>query len=180
MRKVATTATLLFTLLGTSVAHGQSFPALPPFKHIIIILQENRTPDNLFGAGPSQHSFPYDNKALACGGSDPTPFELGIDIDDGGPSNILYPPLSPYMCLTDVHNFSDGGGDHSHVPDWENQYDASPPGGVCGDGFDPPCLDGARATAQTPYLARTAQIITTPCTLRIPTWTKAKPSRILI
>jgi hypothetical protein len=54
------------------------------------------------------------------------------------------------MCLTDVDNFSQGGGDHSHNPDWVKQYDASPPGGVCGDGFNPPCLDGACYSSDTP------------------------------
>ena len=44
-----------------------------PFKHIIIIVQENRTPDNLFGAG---HGIGICNT--------PNPFEPGVDIVDGG------------------------------------------------------------------------------------------------
>ncbi len=44
-----------------------------PFKHIIIVVQENRTPDNLFGALPAQAN---------C--SQESPFETGVDIVDGG------------------------------------------------------------------------------------------------
>ena len=48
---------------------------IPPktFKHIIIVIQENRTPDNLFGGAPQKGS---------CTGEDP--FEPGVDIANGG------------------------------------------------------------------------------------------------
>ena len=49
-----------------------------PFKHIIIIVQENRTPDNLFG------SHPAGTKCIP----QPDPFEPGVDIVDGGNANI--------------------------------------------------------------------------------------------
>jgi phospholipase C len=145
MRKLAMLAVVLFALLGTSVAYGQNYVPTVTFSHIIIIIQENRTPDNLFGSGPSQYAFPYGEprKLLACltsKGKNPTPFELGIDIDNGGPDNFP-PPLAPYLCLTDVKNFSQGGGDHSHVPDWENQYDSGMLDGACYGSDTPPCPD---------------------------------------
>jgi phospholipase C len=98
MRKLAMFAVALFAFLGTATAYGQAWQ-MPPgtFQHIIIIIQENRTPDNLFGGRPSHYEFPYGNphKLFTClnNGQNPTPFETGIDIDNGGPSNILYPPL---------------------------------------------------------------------------------------
>ena len=39
--------TLLFTLFGATLAHAQP---QAQFQHVILVIQENRTPDNLFGA----------------------------------------------------------------------------------------------------------------------------------
>ena len=39
---------LLFTVcLGTMAAHAQ-YPPNNPIKHVVVIVQENRSPDNLF------------------------------------------------------------------------------------------------------------------------------------
>jgi len=48
-----TTRILMLVSLAASFAHAQTlnYQAPPPFSHIVIIVQENRTPDNLFGAG---------------------------------------------------------------------------------------------------------------------------------
>ena len=40
---------MLFALFVPVVAQAQT---LPTFRHIVVILQENRTPDNLFGSAP--------------------------------------------------------------------------------------------------------------------------------
>jgi phospholipase C len=42
-----------FALAGGLVAASGPVHASPPFKHIIIVFQENRTPDNIFGSNPS-------------------------------------------------------------------------------------------------------------------------------
>jgi len=42
-------STLSFTLFGAALVHAQTY-GNPPFQHVIIVIQENRTPDNLFGA----------------------------------------------------------------------------------------------------------------------------------
>jgi phospholipase C len=49
-RRVGTLVTLLAlsALCGAGAAH-----AAVTFKHIVIVLQENRTPDNLFGSNPT-------------------------------------------------------------------------------------------------------------------------------
>lgn len=38
----------LLSLLLSAAMHGQT--TVPAFKHVVIIVQENRTPDNLFGS----------------------------------------------------------------------------------------------------------------------------------
>lgn len=63
-------------LLGTLSPLDAQNPI--PFKHVVLVIQENRTPDNLFGAAPAIH---------VCGNS--YPFEQGVDIQDGGPDNSL-------------------------------------------------------------------------------------------
>ena len=50
--KFAAKSLLLLTALTTTFAYSQTIPA-GTFKHIIIVVQENRTPDNLFGGNPS-------------------------------------------------------------------------------------------------------------------------------
>jgi phospholipase C len=40
---------LLLILLGATIAYAQA----PFFQHIVIVFQENRTPDNLFGSNPT-------------------------------------------------------------------------------------------------------------------------------
>src|SRR5271157_4467759 len=45
------TGILLFIALGTTLAYGQTTNT--PFQHVIVIVQENRTPDNIFGSNPT-------------------------------------------------------------------------------------------------------------------------------
>jgi len=40
-------------LASFALASAFAQTALPQFDYIIIVVQENRTPDNLFGSGPS-------------------------------------------------------------------------------------------------------------------------------
>jgi phospholipase C len=74
---------LLLVSFGATIALAQS---LPHFDHIIIVFQENRTPDNLFGSAPT---------IVHCGTQNP--FEAGVDIQDGG----LYQGAT--TCLTARH-----------------------------------------------------------------------------
>jgi len=88
--KHLTTLTLLAVIFQAAFAFAQ---ASGPFSHIIIIVQENRTPDNLFGGGPI--SYP-------CGSEDP--FEPGVDLQSGGYVNVngqdkLQCPLSDFFGL---------------------------------------------------------------------------------
>jgi phospholipase C len=89
-------------LLSVSLAAGiASASTLPTFKHVVIIVQENRTPDNLFGSGSALHH-------SACGQEDP--FEAGVDIENGGPNKVTGTetcltsfPLN--VCWDPIHTF---------------------------------------------------------------------------
>jgi hypothetical protein len=109
--KLAVSSLLLAVCLGTILASAQT---LPHFDNIIIVVQENRTPDDLFGSTPIEH--------LGCGVGDP--FESGVDIDNGGydknglvcsTSRSLKDPLSP---------------NHGHG-NWVNQCDLDPNTHLC-------------------------------------------------
>jgi phospholipase C len=73
MLKVA----LILSFGGVAYLYPQTI-APGTFKHIVIIVQENRTPDNIFGAGPASH--------LGCGTEDP--FTPGVDVENGGETNV--------------------------------------------------------------------------------------------
>jgi phosphoesterase family protein len=73
------TRILLFSFLAAAFAYTQTIQA-GTFKHIIIVIQENRTPDNLFGSAPSTG---------LCGTEDP--FEPGVDIENGGKGYVPQP-----------------------------------------------------------------------------------------
>ena len=63
--------TLFFTAVTPTSVFAQS--GLPVFDHIVVIVQENRTPDNLFGSTPTN--------LRGCNGQDD--FEPGVDIQTG-------------------------------------------------------------------------------------------------
>ena len=68
-----TFGTILVLFAVASLTYAQN---PPHFAHIIIVIQENRTPDNLFGGGGSH--------TPRCGSGDA--FEPDVDIDNGGSS----------------------------------------------------------------------------------------------
>ena len=106
------------------------------FKHIIIVVQENRTPDNLFGASSMVNS--------KCG-QEQKPLIPGADIDNGGngipygqtqPQPICNIPLSItglYPCPS-CHPVALADPDHSHGG-WVTDYDLDSSGVSHMDGF---------------------------------------------
>jgi phospholipase C len=103
----------LFFLTGTfavaQIAQGT-------FKHIIIVVQENRTPDNLFGAvaGPNP----------SCGSE--YDFEPGVDIDNGAPNK----QQGQQTCNVSTALASGCDPSHGHV-DFSNMYDRGYMDGAC-------------------------------------------------
>ncbi len=69
---------VLFVLLAAVLCHAQ----LPTFQHIILVVQENRTPDNLFGGNPTFE--PGVDLKLA---GDAQPWCLGACFDPGHENN---------------------------------------------------------------------------------------------
>jgi phospholipase C len=123
--KFATRCLLPLFALATTFAQAQTIPQ-GTFQHIIIIVQENRTPDNLFGSAPS---------LARCGVGDP--FEPGVDIDNGGWG---YPPNNQgrqEICnisepmnsgITPDHHYDDIP---NHGYGWFHQYDSGGMDGFC-------------------------------------------------
>jgi len=109
---------LLLVFLITTLA----YPAPPTFKHIIIVVQENRTPDNLFGSNPT--------------------FELGVDLQAA-------PAAQPWClgsCFTAKHSHDswttmwNGGG-----PNWNNGQ------GACSIELKNYCFEDQKHHARTTY-----------------------------
>src|SRR5579863_7855976 len=85
--KFAFRGLLCLIALAAACAHAQTIQQ-GTFKHIIFVIQENRTPDNLFGSGPSSSQ---------CGTEDP--FEIGVDIENGGYGYVPHPTGHPVLQL---------------------------------------------------------------------------------
>ncbi len=115
------TAAKLLMLISLIVPFAVAQIAQGTFKHIIIVVQENRTPDNLFGdaAGPSP----------TCGSEHD--FEPGVDIDNGAPNN-KQGQQNP-TCNVSTH-LSDGcDPKHDHI-DFTTQCDLDSNGNCKMDG----------------------------------------------
>jgi phospholipase C len=86
---------ILFLLIIPTATFTVAQTQQGPFSHIIIIVQENRTPDNLFGANPAIKNCSQEN-----------PFESGVDIADGGYGYVPQqhgPPQGPqFICNTSL------------------------------------------------------------------------------
>jgi len=53
-RHYAAVSAALFVVFiaNLQLAHSQTYTPPPHFSHIVIVIQENRTPDDLFGGAP--------------------------------------------------------------------------------------------------------------------------------
>jgi phospholipase C len=104
---------LSLLMLGTIVACAQTIPA-GTFKHIVIIVQENRTPDQLFGAGPK----------VNCTAENP--FETGVDIVNGGPAKGMGTQCAVSMPLNVTTD-----PNHGYTGGWLPDYDSGAMDGFC-------------------------------------------------
>ena len=139
----------LFTALAANAqwATGPTYVAPPHFSHIVFIIQENRTPDTLFGGNPF---------IGAAGCPAWNGFAPGVDLANGGPNKFV----SPTTCtqLQSWPNLDCGGGSHSHT-DWETQYDSGALDGACLSGSGATCgnttakCDGMTVPLYGPYIA---------------------------
>jgi phospholipase C len=96
MRSTAKALFLLITLAAT-MASATDYPQ-GLIKHVIVVIQENRTPDNLFGSAPT--------------------FEDGVNIVTSGKDDRLTGSRRSYQMET-LNNVCDIG--HTHA-DWQAMY----------------------------------------------------------
>ena len=106
--KAVVLLTLSFTLLCGVLARAQ-FQSLPPFNHVVIVIQENRTPDNLFGVATTPQSGDY--------GLGAWPLPPGTDLQL--PSDAVQWCLG--ACFDPSH----------HNADWVTQYNNGQYGQSC-------------------------------------------------
>jgi phospholipase C len=93
------------------IARTQS---IAKFQHIVVVVQENRTPDNLFGSTPS---------TSPCNSEDP--FEPGVDIENCGHD---FQGNAVYLTSLPLANGLNPGHNHTN---WNNQCDFDPVAKVC-------------------------------------------------
>jgi phospholipase C len=93
---------LLLAALGAAIVHAQ----ISQIQHVIVVIQENRTPDNLFQA-------------------DSTLITNGADIASSGPCDTNPVPLTgqPLATCFDVHHF--------HHKGWETTWNHNQMNGAC-------------------------------------------------
>ena len=108
-------ALLLLLALGTTLAHAQS--ANTPFQHVILVIQENRTPDNLFGSDLHNSPRLLPNADLAAKGSC---HGTAVKVHDLGAIDACFDPH------------------HAHH-EWQNAYDAGAMDGFCDNPINQYC-----------------------------------------
>jgi phospholipase C len=153
MAKITLRLVALLTLSTAIAAHAQwatgpTYTPPPRFSHIVFIIQENRTPDTLFG-GPGLAGNP------ACGGWNGFAPGDGVDLANGGQNKLI----SACTALQSWPDLECGGGSHSHS-DWEDQYDNGALDGACTKGTGSTCTglsnekcgNGETAPLYGPYI----------------------------
>jgi hypothetical protein len=101
---------LLLAPLALTLAYAQNVPNTP-FQHVIVVIQENRTPDNLFGSDvfASLRQLP------------------GADLI---PAGLCY--VIPYAVPLQPINLGNAcNPDHSHKPAWTGTYNGGAMDGAC-------------------------------------------------
>ena len=140
MKSIHKSLPLLITL-GTTLAFAQSTTTIPQVKHVILVIQENRTPTNLF----------HQDQTLITNGAHVRP---AGDAGTCGPT----PPPSPQgscpytttnstsVALAGVSLALGPGAGHEHYPSWYCTYDGGAMDGACHNNVNNPnnvaCPDG--------------------------------------
>jgi hypothetical protein len=114
--KLAVRSLILLAVLGSVLAHAQ----IPAIQHIIVVVQENRTPDNLF-----------QDQNLRNAGADI------VQKSQGGLCGSVPVPLQPRSLGPDCVN-----PDHNHNSGWLRSYDSGNMDGACKLSYGTPCSVG--------------------------------------
>jgi len=123
--KLATKSLIFLFALAATFANSQTANQnITQIQHVIIVIQENRTPTNLF----------HEDTPLINRGAHVRP-----PGDTGACGPILQNPVkacvaatqNPSIPLTGVELEKSPGGDHSHYPAWQCQFDSGAMDGAC-------------------------------------------------
>src|SRR5579863_141073 len=111
---------LWFALFAATFASAQNTNNLPNVQHVIIVIQENRTPDNLFNQ----------DQALMNNGAHVQPSFAGQPANSG-PCTIN--GVTTYIPLSSTSLFTcwDTGHNHGEPPDWINMWNKGKMDGAC-------------------------------------------------
>jgi len=151
MKTVVKTLILMPILTATFAAAGSNANLYPYVQHVIVVIQENRTPDDLF----YEDSTLYNN---GNGGHVRPPNGQGLDKCSGAGQPLQSTPF--YTCWDPDHTHGQRG---SLVGAWTTTWDNGNMDGACGitlwwSGSDycgstpPPCLNnGANNSDTCPY-----------------------------
>jgi hypothetical protein len=124
--KTTTKSLLWIVALTTSLGYAQS-NNIPQIQHVIIVIQENRTPTNLFHEDANlvangAHVIPHNNQGNC--GQKPMPVKNATwSCTDATPKSGI--------TLTGVDLNTPADPDHSHYPAWYCTYDAGKLDGAC-------------------------------------------------
>lgn len=127
---------LLVGALGSSAAFGQ-ISRSNPINHVVIIYQENRTVDNLFGSNNPKNKYNLPGLAVSTAGQ-------AYNIVGGKKKvftvNAVPIPMASTLNSTGSIDADDYDPEHSHEPNWVNACDApaiTDPSTKCAmDGFN--------------------------------------------
>jgi phospholipase C len=128
---------LSLTLFAAVLAHAQTY-SNPPFQHVIIVVQENRTPDNLF-AGYEVPGYSQYVPALGAG------YDLALPQPQSYESQNQPVPWCMGTCFNPLHTHAD----------WEAQYNS---GGTYSPGasnWDPESCFSGSATCNSNIIGST-------------------------
>jgi len=115
MKFIRNTAILVFLTLEPMLTQAQINGPNTKFQHVIIVIQENRTPDNLFGSD-----------AFAA-----HPQLPGADLARGGECESI-PPQPPYTVPLESINLGNVcDPHHGHEFSWVKSYDGGAMDGAC-------------------------------------------------
>jgi hypothetical protein len=112
---------LLFTTLAAPFAVAAN--NIPQVQHVIVVIQENRTPDNLFN-------------------QDTTLYNNGGHVQPTGNVGLCNIPANKTITLQGADLFTCYDTDHSHKPAWNNMWDNGGMDGACQISVDYKGLDG--------------------------------------
>jgi phospholipase C len=133
---------LLLISLAATFAYAQPTTNIPQVQHVIVVIQENRTPDNLFNQ----------DSLLVQNGGHVQPSNNAGPCNVPGHRTISLSPTPLFTCWDPTHNHA---GAH---PSWLTTWDNGAMDGACGNfiALNPNCPQPACVVSTKPYFSTCA------------------------